>query len=177
MTRFILPLLFIVVSIGLFFGYVDATYEHIKVLRVQNDEFTLALEQARELEEIQNQLRGKYNTFSSEDLTRLKKLLPDNVDNVRLILDIDHVAEAHDVRVSSLKLEEGKTGVAVGAQGKPYESATMSFSVSASYEVFLEFLKDLEASLRIIDPVRVSFTASEVNLYTYAVSIHTYWLK
>jgi len=89
MIRFILPIIFVIVAIGLFFGYVDPVYDDVKVLRAEEARFIDALDRSKELQQIKDQLLAKYNTFSSADLERLQKLLPDNVDNVRLVLDLD----------------------------------------------------------------------------------------
>ena len=53
----------------------------------------------------------------------------------------------------------------------------MSFKVSAPYENFVKFMKDLEQSLRIVDVTALSFKANANNIYDYSVSIKTYWLK
>ena len=54
-----------------------------------------------------------------------------------------------------------------------------SFSVSAKYEVFLEFLKQLEESLRIVDirNIEITRSSSEGMIYDYQVTMDTYWLK
>jgi hypothetical protein len=104
-------------------------------------------------------------------------LLPDNIDNVRLILDIDHLASTHNIKVQNLVLDENENDVAIGSPGRLYESAKMNFSVEAPYKVFMAFLEDLEASLRIIDAADLSFTSNQIDQYSYNVSIRTYWLR
>lgn len=178
MGKFILPIFYLLVSLGLFFGYVDPKYDDIKELQAEDKEFSEALERARDLEEIQSQLNSKYNSFSPDNLERLNKLLPDSVNNVRLILDIDKIASTYNLRTRDLRLEESASGgVVVGSDGREFETATLTFSVEATYETFLQFLLDLESSLRVIDIVSLSFQASEDNIYTFTTNIETYWLR
>jgi len=88
MSRKISSIILITIAIATFFFYVNPSYEDIKVLKMENSEFDEALDKARELQEVRDNLLSKYNSFSSGDIERLGKLLPDNVDNVRLILDL-----------------------------------------------------------------------------------------
>jgi hypothetical protein len=86
MIRLIIPIVLVVITVGLFLGYIDPTYQQVKELRVEEKTFDEALDQSRELQKIRDTLLSRYNTFSQEDLSRLEKLLPDHVDNVRLVL-------------------------------------------------------------------------------------------
>ncbi len=179
MIRSIIPILLIVIAVGLFFGYIDPTYQNIKKLSVEEDRFNEALNQSKELQSIRNALLSKYNTFSQLDLERLGKMLPDNVDNVRLILDIDSIASKYNMRtrnvtVSGVSLED--TNV-IGANQSVVGSVVLSFSVVASYDNFIRFIKDLEQSLRIVDVMGLSFNATDGDAFNFNISIKTYWLK
>lgn len=58
-----------------------------------------------------------------------------------------------------------------------YQTVTLSFEVSASYNQFLELLKAIESSLRILDITKISVTTNDTNIYDYKVEVKTYWLK
>jgi|TARA_Y100000310_G_scaffold345866_1_gene471943 Tfp pilus assembly protein PilO len=177
MIKLLLPIVFVLIAIGLFFGFVDPTYSNIKELQNERDQFDQALTKSRELQAIRDTLLSKYNTFSTSDLDRLEKLLPDNVDNVRLVLDIDGIAGKYNLRVKNVVVNTPTQENVVGPNEKPYESVVLNFSVVASYDDFVRFLKDLEASLRIVDVVDMSFNAERGDLYEFDVGIRTYWLK
>ena len=51
-----------------------------------------ALNNSKALEDKRDTLTAKYNTIDPNDLIKLQKLLPDNVDNIRLILEIGQIA-------------------------------------------------------------------------------------
>ena len=183
MVRFLLPAVFVAAALGLFFGYVDPTYQKVKDLQAEENRFDEALDRSRELAEIKDQLLSRYNSFSSNELERLQKLLPDNIDNVRLVLDLDGIARTHNMFIQNVTVSADSAGLVqnsntLGSDPNPYRSVVLSFSVKATYEDFIDFIKDLESSLRLVDAASVTFTPrDDTNLYDYQISINTYWLK
>jgi Tfp pilus assembly protein PilO len=179
----VFPIIAVVVAGFLFYMYVDPIYAQIKVLRAEEATLNTALSRALELQTTRDQLISRYNTFSPEDLARLDKLLPDHVDNVRLVLDMDSLASQYGMRVRNVaieKQEEKKKTTrtqAVGPDERMYESMVLSFTVTGDYSTFRSFLKDLEQSLRLVDVESVGFTASETGLYDVTIGLRTYWLK
>lgn len=176
----ILPIICVVVAGFLFYWYVDPTYTEIRELQKEEATLNLALDRALELQEVRDQLLSRYNTFSQSDLSRVEKLLPDHVDNVRLILDIDGIASEYGMRVRNVALEDPKRrqgSNALGPDTLAYESLVLSFTVSGDYATFRQFLGDIERSLRLVDVEGVSFTALDSGIYDYNVTIRTYWLK
>lgn len=164
--------------------YVDPTYKTIQETLKEEEEFNHALDKSKELQEVRDKLLSKYNTLSEEELNRLSKLLPDHVDNVRLILDIDRMASAYGMRIKNVvignKEENGK--LAIGPDTIAYQSVLLSFSIASSYDTLKDFIRDLEKSLRIVDITDISLASSksileENDLYEYNISLKTYWLK
>ena len=179
MIRLAVLITLTIVALGLFFGYIDPAYQNIKELRSEEKVYDEALNQSRELQKIRDSLLSRYNTFSQQDLGRLEKLLPDHVDNVRLILDIDSIASKYNMRTRNVIVSgtnpEGSN--VIGANQSDVDSVILSFSVAATYENFIRFIKDLELSLRIVDLVGLSFSATEGEAFDFNVSIKTYWLR
>jgi Tfp pilus assembly protein PilO len=184
MSQKILPTFLIAIAILTFFFYVNPVYKDIQVLQEESKQFDEALDKSKKLQKIRDELLLKYNSLSSDDLDRLEKLLPDNVDNVRLVLDLDGIASAHglsvrDVAISSTSEEESEEVTIVGPDSDLFNSIQLSFSVTSTYDDFLLFLRDLEESLRIVDIKELSFEApnEESSFSEYDVSLETYWLK
>ena len=141
---------------------------------------------------MRDELVNKYNSFSTADLRRLQKFLPKQIDDVRLLLDIDQIAEGYDITLEEIEIsnvEENKNS-AKGAvrQGDEDDiglnTLGLSFTFDATYDEFVSFFKDLESSLRIIDITELSFRSVESggdqrysNVYTFSVALQTYWLK
>lgn len=181
----IVPIILIVIAVGLFGLYIDPTYESIKVLRAEEAQFDDALDRSKELIAIRDQLLSRYNTFGSDDLERLEKLLPDNIDNVRLIIDINSIAAQYgmalrDVLVKSSEDTEGQNGnerIVITDESNTFSSIDLSFTVSSSYDNFVQFIADLEQSLRIVDLSSLTFEATDDDFSDYEVTVKTYWLQ
>lgn len=180
MKSFIFPLLFAVVAGGLFFGFIDPSWGRIKELRAEAGQFDLALNRSRELQQTRDSLLSKYNTLSPSHLARLAKMIPDNVDNVRLILDIDSIAARYGMRVRDVALDADTSRTdrgQIGPDESRFASRLLSFSVTGSYTEFRAFLEDLEQSLRLVDVMKIEFTSTASGVYDYSLTIKTYWLK
>ncbi|MES2134892.1 MAG: hypothetical protein V4449_01460 [Patescibacteria group bacterium] len=178
--KLLAPIVFLAISGAIFFLYIDKTYAGLKTVLAEEAQFDAALSRSRELQDVRDQLLSRYNTFPQADLARLQKLVPDHVDNVRLILDFDSMASRYGMRVRDVVIETAKertTRGQIGPDEKSYESVILSFTVSGSYDTFRQYLADLERSLRLVDVVGLSFTANETGIYDFSFHIKTYWLK
>ena len=92
MMRTILSLAGLGLAAGIFIFYTQPTYLDVQGLRTQIDQYNEALDKAAQLQSLKQSLLSRYNAFNPDDIDRLHKLLPDHVDNVRLVLDLDNLA-------------------------------------------------------------------------------------
>jgi len=177
--KFFIPIIFLIVSGALFFAFIDPTYSEIKKLQQEKNLFDEALDNSKKLQQARDELLSTYNSFSVSDLERLDKMLPNAVDNVRLVRDIDGIASKYGMKIKNVSISfVGNSGEQqIGADDEPVGMVDLSFTVTSPYRIFVNFLKDLEKSLRIIDVISVSFGAAEKDFYEYNVSVRTYWLK
>ena len=182
MMRLIFPLILAGSAIGLFVLYTNPAYQGVKALKVQVAEYDDALNKSQELKKVRDQLLARYNTFSPDDKAKLQAILPDNVDNIRLVIDINNIAARRALAIKDLALgvttdgKAARSAAAVGASGSAVGSVDLGFTVSATYDDFLAFLYDLEHSLRIVDIENIHFSVSQTNLIDFSLSIRTYWL-
>jgi Tfp pilus assembly protein PilO len=185
----LLAIVFFVLAGGIFVYYTQSVYQNTKATRAQIAQYDEALSKATELQRLKQDLLARYNSFSPQDLDRLHKMLPDHVDNVRLVLDLDNLAlrggiALRNVEVSRRDEEELGSAIAAAAvSGKRYGSLTLSFSAQGTYNRFVSFLEQLEESLRIADitslkiyPER-SITPGAEPEYRYEIVMRTYWMK
>jgi Tfp pilus assembly protein PilO len=197
MTRFILPIILIGIAIAGFFMFTRPFYENISALRLEAASYNEALANSKALENERDKLTAKYNSISAENLMKVQKLLPDNIDNIRLILEIEKIASPYgmvlkDVRYDTNEPAKSAASTAGGVQGgglpagpqKDYGVWNLAFSTSGTYSNFLNFSRDLESNLRIVDIASVSFSSADTDLktnptgvYKYDFKIKTYWLK
>jgi len=105
MMRFIMPIILITISITLFFVFANPIYNEISVLRGEVASYNEALDNSKALENERDKLTAKYNAINPENLTKIAKLLPENVDNIRLILEIEQIALPYGMVLPSKEAE------------------------------------------------------------------------
>ena len=188
--NFILPLILIVSSFAVFFGYVDPNYKNgidnssdyskadIVFLKSELAKYDDILNSSTKIVSQRDVLITKRNTISSADISRLERLLPSNIDNIRLIIEISKIAENRGLIAKNISVGDvAKTATTVGQSNSPYGTLSLKFTVNSSYNNFLNFLQDLENNLRLLDITDISFNATESGFYDFNVTLNTYWLK
>lgn len=190
MGKMIISAVGIVAAIAIFAFYTKPAYDQAQVKRAEIADYDAALLKAAELQERKQALLKKFNEFSPEDRDKLQKLLPDHVDNVRLILDLDNIAARRGMAMQNVVVSTPGAGqstqTAVGtisSSKQKYDVLTTKFSTQGTYPAFQQLMSDLETSLRIIDLVTVRIAQSQAELgrseplYSFEVTLRTYWLK
>jgi Tfp pilus assembly protein PilO len=182
----IVPIIFLVTSGLLFFFVIDPMYNGkgsddlgIKGILQEKAAYDDVLSRARDLQSKRDELRARYNSISAADKTRLEQLLPDTLDNVKLVLDIDRIASRQGLRIKNIAVNSsaGVEKNSIIPDEKGYGTATITFSISAPYDVFLSFLGDLEDGLRLIDITTLGINPKDPKAFDYSVTFKTYWLK
>jgi Tfp pilus assembly protein PilO len=203
----IISILILALSVAMAVLYVKPARPRIEALKQDIQFLDDTLERARELQSVRDKLLAKYNSFTPRDIERLQKLLPDNVDNVRLIIDIDEMARRYGLAIQDIEVKQPRKQTAqvttepdaeaddfsTGARAAREEaeaqegliepttsSLTLSFSIVAPYERFLAFLGDLERSLRIVDVKELAFESGKEETdraYLFKIKVETYWLQ
>ena len=187
MTRTIIAVFGFAIAIAVFFFYTKPTYDNAQSLQASIGEYNQALEKAAELQSVRQALLSRYNAFNPADIDRLHRLLPDHVDNVRLVLDLDNIAQRYGLALQNVVVgsAQGTTATAVSAIGgdQAYDSLTFKFATEGTYENFVRFMGDLERSLRIVDLVALSMSGTGGPqtggdpTYRFDITVKTYWLK
>ncbi len=202
MMRFIVSAILIGISITVFVVFTNPIFGNIGELKTQVASYNKALDNSKTLKNEKDKLTAKYNSINKDDLLRLQKLLPENIDNIRLILEIGEIALPYGMALKNVKYnteeKKGEKGEKDSSGVESIQSPTSSakslkdygiwdleFSTSGSYKNFLNFTRDLEKNLRIVDVVSVQFSSGDVvesnvlsvESYQYNFKIRTYWLK
>jgi len=203
--KYLLPIINLILAGGLFFVFtdqmmvnaplnekvinsatkkVDSTLSTggIRSLLVRQDQLNEAIVAAKAVSARAGELAGIYNSFSAADLARLNELLPDHVDNIQLIIDVNGIAKKHSMSIKNVKVstgDESRPGIkeVVSTIDPKLGAMILSFSVTGSYDSYKKFIADLASSLRIIDMSSISFATDDKGIYAYNVSLKTYWLK
>lgn len=205
MRQFLLPIINLAIATALFFLFTNNVVIKAPLVEKQDDVTTStggvqallarqsqlndAIDAANKLKSRVNELNQKYNSFDPNDVARLDQLLPDNVNNIQLIIDVNGIARKNGMSIKNVKVDtsldksasvNSQNAAAVKAQS-PVDSRlgvmTLSFSITGSYDIYKKFLTDLASSLRIIDISSTSFNTDDKGIYNYDVTLKTYWLK
>lgn len=188
MRQFLL-LLIIAVSVGVFVTFIVPRYKQVQVMRSDVASFDSRLATAQRLKQSREELIARYNSITKTDLDNLKVLLPDTVDNIRLIIQLDSLATKNGMSsLRGVEYDTSKTEVqnkpdTPQTTQKPYGEFTMSFTTTGQYKNFLSFVSDLEQNLRLVDISSVQFNLAENSKdslgssLSYKITIKTYWLK
>ncbi|MDQ5911878.1 MAG: hypothetical protein QG568_90 [Patescibacteria group bacterium] len=178
-----MPIIFILAAIGLFFGYTNREYTALKLDIIDQEKIVEANNKAAKLKAVREILTSDRKKIAQEDFEKISKMLPDGVENVGLIIDIDNIAGKYGMRIRNTKINDGgastksSTVAVAGPDAKKYGTIALSFSVNTTYEFFLSFLRDLEASQRLVDVTALTFASNKEGKYEFNVTLQTYWLK
>ncbi|MDO8430662.1 MAG: type 4a pilus biogenesis protein PilO [Candidatus Taylorbacteria bacterium] len=177
------PLLLIILAIGTYFTFTRGQIEEVKSIQKVNAAYKEAVYNSESLIKVRDSVFQTYNDIDPADQARLEKLIPNNVDNVRLIIDINALASRHGLSIKNVKTTTPKdptppaSGEPTAVSSDLYNTATFSFDIESNYPNFIDFLRDLEASLRIIEISKISLKANDTGNYEYNVELKTFWLK
>ena len=118
------------------------------------------------------------SSISQEDLDKLEKFIPNHVDNVNLIIDINNIAAKQGMALKNVRVQStAGSGGSKAVSSSGIQPTFMSFSVTGNYQTLIKFLDGLANSLRVVDPVSLSFAVDEKGLNQYNFEIKTYWVK
>lgn len=186
MNSRILPILALLVAIGIFFGYIRPTWTgSIAVTKaaIKGDENALIA--AGEYTAQQNELASARNAIDPVNLARLSVFLPDSVDNVGLILDMNALAARSGLSLSNIDVmansantaEDSSDGVLPVSDASPISSVDLSLSAVGTYTALQAFLTGIEKSERLLDVRDIVVNGSNTGIYTYQMKMRLYWLR
>ncbi len=177
--KYLMPIIFIIAAVAGFFLYTNPQYTKLRAKMGEYQKIVEANNKATTLRAVRQKLSEDRNKIAEADVDKLSKMIPDSVENVGLIIDIDNIASKYGMRIRNTKINESaaRTGNAVGPDARKYGAITLSFAVTSTYDNFLLFLKDLESSVRLVDLTALTFSSAKEGRYDFNVTLQTYWLK
>lgn len=177
------PAVLIVIAVGIFFTYTSPTFSGpVAASQSKIKSYNSALEAADAFKDREAELQIERAAIAPDKLARLEAFLPDSVNNIQLILDLDALAARSGVRLSNFNIED--TGTPGAPEGElalestnPVGSIEITVTAVGSYNAFSTFLEAAEKSLRMLDVVALSVKGAETGVYSYDVTFRIYWLQ
>jgi len=182
MLKHSFSIILIIIAILAFVFVIRPNYADIKNLQLKKDEYGLVLDNAKKLQSIRDDLIEKKNAISISDTTKLSKFLPDDVDNVKLILELETIAQDHNIELqtaSSSTNEDEEDGSALDVETKDYGIINLEFELFGSYSDFVDFLREVSTALRLTDIEALSFKEdiTSPGQFQFDLVLKTYWVK
>ncbi len=199
--KFLFPIVSILIAGALFFVFVQPLYGNVSQLKTEVAAYSSALSNSASLQKTQDTLLSQYKNVQQSNKDRLNDFLPNTVDNIEFILQIEQIANLYNMPLKNIKFDatQGATTAAApvsagvltsGAPGAnlPYGTFALEFQTQGTYAQFTVFLKDLEHNLRLVDVKSISFEVPpppakgtvnppDPNVYDFTLKVDTYWLK
>lgn len=168
----------LIISLALSIFYTRPLFADISTLGEEKAALNQSLEDSKDLSLKMAEKEGIYNSLDMDKVDKLNILLPDSINNIKLIKDIDDIALTHNMKMRNIDIKAEKSGeYNEESAGRNYGVATLRFTVSSTYEAFKTFMTDLENSLRLVDMTSLTFNSGEKDLMEFNVELKTYWLK
>lgn len=187
MSNRVLPLFALMIAAGIFFTYVQPVWNgSIAATKVAISADDRALAAASAYIAQQNTLAAARNTIDPESLARLATFLPDSVDNVGLILDLNALAARSGLSLSNIDVTSGAAATRPGASApgalpaarvNPVGSIDLSLSAVGTYGALQSFLVGVEKSQRILDVRDIVVRGSDTGVYSYQMKLRLFWLR
>lgn len=184
MNSRILPSIALILAAGIFFAYVNPTWNgtiaSVKESIAFDDE---ALAAAMQYSKQQNQLAAARDAIDPANLSAVTVLLPDSVDNVGLILDLNALAARSGLSVANIDVVTGDAAArnqssgALPATADLVGSVDLSLSAVGTFAALETFLRGVEGSARLLDVRDLVVRGSNTGVYDYQMALRLYWLR
>ena len=189
MNRYIAPIILLILSGAIYAFYIEKNYQDIRTQFAKEKELSGYLVDAANAQQKLDELAREYQNFPPDADEKLNILLPDSIDHVRFLFDVDAVAKKNGLEMKGGVVEIIKKN---DTNNLPYSKAQISFGTTATYPIFRTFLRDLERSLALRDFNNISFKSAEVtdevvntkdtfkpdfSVYDYQIQLTSYSLQ
>ena len=198
MNRNITATILIVAAIGIYFTVTKPIMSDAQAVSAQNAKISDALASANQIITTRESITQQYNSISTDNRAKLDRMIPSAVDNIRLVIDLNNIALQNHFSLDGIKASVPSSGQTPGASGSApapqappamagtsgqsisqpvLDKVNVTFSATTGYDQFINFMKDIESDLRIMDLTHLSVTANADGTYTFDVAYQTYWLR
>lgn len=191
-NKLIFSVVLLIGSFGVFYYFINPIYAGITIKKETQAKYQEALKNADQIQERINTLQKAYDSYTEEQRNWVKKMLPDQFDEMEFVYELNQIAKKSGMLVEKISLK-GKEGYgpekdlgAIATQKLKETSLPgiqevgATFFLKGTYEELTDFLGRLETNLRVLDVNEINIateTSSEnESLYQYKIMLDTYWI-
>lgn len=168
-------LIVVMVVVGSYYFAIGPKYESVSIGGQYN--YDTLLQQRDQRAKYLNDLKRlvhNYESISQDDITKLKKILPEAGNVADLFVQFQALAEKHHFRLLSINIDEQAK--------RPDKSDKLAVNqlnislnlVGGGYPALKELLDSIESNIRIFDVNAIHFTADSSN---YSINLFTYYFN
>lgn len=177
-------IIFIVISIGLFLGYIRPEWNHVSELKNKSNQYNSVLLSAKTGKDLRDKLSMQYASISDSDKAILESMIPDTIDPVSKVALMSQVASQFGLTVTEVKIsnsnqqQDSSRDKLMVTTTDPYKTTNIGFTITGGYQPFISFLKKLEMNSNIFDVTRLEIgQGRNSGLLEFKLSLNTYSLK
>ena len=125
------PIAFTVIAIGLFFTFIEPTFNEVRAIEDETNDYREAVVKASEFNRLSSALVDRKNSFTRAELERLEALAPDNVDEISVMADLQGVVLQNNMVLSGIEAGEW-VAQAAGENGETLDD--LEFGAAAEFD-------------------------------------------
>lgn len=184
--RSTIQIVLIIISLVIIFTYIRPTFTEMKETQIETEEYKVALRSAEAFKQELASLLSEVDRFSTSELRLLERYIPDEIDTIATMRDIETILNNNNMGLNSLtseSTEEQDPVMMNPAQGQEFSNGNKSFelyvqtfelSASGTYEQFKMLLQDFEKNAYPLEISSIDFEPGEGTLYTFDITLETY---
>jgi hypothetical protein len=173
--RLIAQAALIIASFVIFFTFIQPSLAEVKATQDQIFQYKDALDKASQFNARLRELVTIRDSFSPQDLGRLEQFIPDKIDTLSIMKDIETICQLKQAPIISLTAKdivvpttdssfEGHLAASDAVLNLPYQDFDLSFK--GDYWQMKDILRMIESHDVLFDVVNVNFTTGETPLVT-----------
>ena len=192
MNKNVTAIILIILAVAVYLSYTQGAWSSAMAVKSVNDEYISAISSAETLVKLRDKVDQDAANISPLDQAKLAVMLPVTPDNIDLIVEMNAIADSHNLILKDIKAvvpanqtgsdtsssdqSQSASASLISLPSPKVDKVNISFSVSTQYSQFINFLQDLETTLRIMDVTSLTVSSGDSGIYNFSVAMNTYWL-
>ena len=187
--QYAIPIFCVILSAMMILFIIDPALKKAKMYKIELADLQATEQKVQSILKIYDNLNDKFKQIDASVLENVNVALPENVNNVKLILALEGIAKSHSMALKDVKVElkDNQNTQQSESQTPDLKKVTIEVSVIGSYDSYLAFMKDVEQSMQLMTFKQVDFKADRATgdqnkaaaqndiQMTYVTKMETYW--
>lgn len=176
MNNNIFGILIIILAALLYPFFIKPLVAEVEIERVAVSKLEETITIAEDFAKDKARLLARVEEFTDEELTKLDTILPEEIDTIRLILDIEQVALKYNLNLTrEISVEDITERTRTeGDSTVPFNKLGISVNLDGSYSALLAFLTEISLSEQLLDVKSMTLSQDPDKDFVYKVTLQAY---